>query len=67
MPTSPRDGARVWVFNQQVPDGTWGGAGRIFRLADIATLALDGDREAGTAHAKRRLAEVKAERDAVFS
>lgn len=63
----PRDGSRVWVLNHQVPEGTWGGAGQIFRLADIATLALDGDSEAGAAHAKRRLAEVKAERDAVFA
>lgn len=63
----PRDPSRVWVFTHQVPEGTWGGAGKIFRLADIATMALGGDREAGAAHARRHLAEVKAERDAVFS
>lgn len=63
----PRDPLRVWVFNHQVPEGTWGGGGRIFRLADIATFALDGDRQAGEAHARKRLAAVKAERDAVFA
>ena len=60
-----RDPFRVWVFTHQVPDGTWGGAGAIFRLADIAGFVLD-DAEAGAAHAKRRLAIAKAERDAVF-
>ena len=29
---------RVWVFIHEVPDGHWGGAGRIFRLRDIAKL-----------------------------
>ena len=30
---------RVWVFIHEVPDGHWGGAGRIFRLRDIVRLA----------------------------
>lgn len=51
----PKDPMRVWVFCHEVPDGTWGGAGRIARLADIAGLAL-GDAEAGRRHAERRLA-----------
>jgi phenylpyruvate tautomerase PptA (4-oxalocrotonate tautomerase family) len=50
----PRDPFRIWVFPQEVPDGTWGGGGRIFRLADIAGLVL-GDAEAGRAHAEQRL------------
>lgn len=65
-PDRPRDPMRVWVFTYQVPEGTWGGGGRIVGLADIAGLVLD-DVEAGKAHAKRRLAKVKAEREAIFS
>jgi hypothetical protein len=55
------------VFANSVPEGTWGGGGRIVGLADIATFVLDGDAAAGKAHAKCRLAAAKAERDAVFS
>lgn len=62
----PRDPMRVWVFPQSVPEGTWGGGGRIFHLADIAAFVL-GDAEAGRTHAEKRLAITKAERDAVFS
>jgi phenylpyruvate tautomerase PptA (4-oxalocrotonate tautomerase family) len=60
------DPFRVWVFASSVPEGTWGGGGRIVSLADIVTFVLDGDAAAGEAHAKRRLAAAKAERDAVF-
>lgn len=60
-----RDSKRVWVFTHQVPEGTWGGAGRVFGLADITSMVLQ-DQEAGQAHAKERLAIVKAERDAIF-
>ena len=42
----PRDPNRIWVFASEIPDGTWGGAGRIARLADIAGLVF-GDREKG--------------------
>jgi phenylpyruvate tautomerase PptA (4-oxalocrotonate tautomerase family) len=62
----PRDPLRVWVFTHQVPEGTWGGGGRIVGLADIAAFVLN-DAEAGRAHAKQRLAKTKAERDAIFS
>jgi len=51
----PRDPMRVWVFPTEVPDGTWGGAGRIVTLADIAGLVM-GDAEKGRRHAERRLA-----------
>jgi phenylpyruvate tautomerase PptA (4-oxalocrotonate tautomerase family) len=62
----PRDPSRVWVFTHEVPEVTWGGAGRVVGLADIVALVV-GDAEAAKAHAKKRLAVAKAERDAVFS
>lgn len=61
-----RDPLRVWVFTHQVPEGTWGGAGQIVGLADIAGFVM-GDATAGTAHARKRLAITKAERDAIFT
>jgi phenylpyruvate tautomerase PptA (4-oxalocrotonate tautomerase family) len=51
-----RDPMRVWVFTPEIPDGTWGGAGRIMTLADIATFAT-GDPEGGRRYAEQRLAE----------
>ena len=60
----PRDVFRVWVFTNEVPDGSWGGAGRIFRLADIAGFVLS-DPEAGRLHAKKRLVAARAERQAL--
>ena len=50
-----RDPRRVWVFATEVPDGTWGGGGRIVTLADIAGFVM-GDREKGRAYAAERLA-----------
>jgi hypothetical protein len=49
-----RDPLRIWVFPNEIPDGTWGGGGRIPRLADIAGLVL-GDAEKGRAYAEKRL------------
>jgi len=60
-----RDPSRVWVFAYQIPEGSWGGSGQIFGLADIAGFVF-GDAKAGKEHAKKRLAITKAERDAVF-
>jgi len=60
-----RDPDRVWVFTSQVPEGTWGGGGRIVGLADIATK-VSGDPVIGKAHAKKRLAAAKAEREAAY-
>lgn len=54
--TDPRAASRVWVFATEMPDGTWGGAGRIQRLADIAGYVL-GDPQAGAEYAAKRLAE----------
>lgn len=48
------DPLRIWVFANEVSDGTWGGGGRIARLADIAGLVL-GDPEKGRAYAEHRL------------
>lgn len=50
-----RDPQRVWVFAIEVPDGTWGGGGRIVTLADIAGFVL-GDPGKGRAYARNRLA-----------
>ena len=50
-----RDPLRIWVFANEIPDGTWGGGGRIARLADIAGMVL-GDADKGRAYAERRLA-----------
>jgi hypothetical protein len=49
-----RDPGRIWVFPTEIPDGTWGGGGRIWRLADIAGFA-SGDAERGREYAARRL------------
>jgi phenylpyruvate tautomerase PptA (4-oxalocrotonate tautomerase family) len=54
-----RDPSRVWVFTPEIPDGTWGGAGRIVTLADIAGFAT-GDPERGRAYAEERLAARRA-------
>jgi phenylpyruvate tautomerase PptA (4-oxalocrotonate tautomerase family) len=50
------DPLRIWVFANEIPEGTWGGGGRIARLADIAGL-VTGDPEKGRAYAARRLAD----------
>jgi phenylpyruvate tautomerase PptA (4-oxalocrotonate tautomerase family) len=50
-----RDPLRIWVFANEIPDGTWGGGGRIARLADIAGLVF-GDADKGRAYAEKRLA-----------
>jgi phenylpyruvate tautomerase PptA (4-oxalocrotonate tautomerase family) len=49
-----RDASRVWVFPSEMPEGTWGAAGRINRLADIVELVV-GDRAAAERYAARRL------------
>ncbi len=51
-----RDPSRVWVFTPEIPDGTWGGGGRIVTLADIAGFAT-GDPELGRRYAEQRLAD----------
>jgi phenylpyruvate tautomerase PptA (4-oxalocrotonate tautomerase family) len=58
--TYPRDPMRVWVFTLEVPEGTWGGGGRVVGLADIAGLAM-GDADAGREYAERVFAERRGE------
>ena len=53
------DPNRVWVFTNEIPDGTWGGAGRINRLADIVGYVA-GDVDKGRVYAQRRLARRRA-------
>ena len=43
------------MFANEIAEGTWGGGGRIARLADIAGLVM-GDPEKGRAYAEQRLA-----------
>jgi phenylpyruvate tautomerase PptA (4-oxalocrotonate tautomerase family) len=50
-----RNPRRVWVFANEIPNGTWGGGGRIATLADIAGF-VTGDAERGRTYAERRLA-----------
>ena len=59
-----RDPLRVWVFTHEIPEGSWGGGGKIYRLADIAAFVL-GDRAAGEAHARRALATSRKARQAL--
>jgi phenylpyruvate tautomerase PptA (4-oxalocrotonate tautomerase family) len=51
-----RDPMRIFVFPNEVPEGTWGGGGRIYRLADSAGMVF-GDAEKGRRYAERRLAD----------
>ena len=55
----PRDPNRVWVFPTEIPEGTWGGAGRIVGLADIAGLVLGAEK--GREYAERTLGERRRE------
>jgi phenylpyruvate tautomerase PptA (4-oxalocrotonate tautomerase family) len=55
----PYDPNRVWVFTNEIPDGTWGGAGRINTLADIVGYVV-GDADKGRAYAERTLSERRA-------
>jgi phenylpyruvate tautomerase PptA (4-oxalocrotonate tautomerase family) len=55
-----RDPQRVWVFATEVPDGEWGGGGRVMRLGDIVGHVI-GDVEAGHRYADRRLADRRAQ------
>ena len=39
-PNDPQALMCVWVIVREVTDGNWGGAGRVFRLRDIARLVM---------------------------
>jgi hypothetical protein len=49
-----RDPNRVWVFPTEIPEGTWGGGGAVWRLRDIAGYVLD-DPDKGRTFAERTL------------
>jgi phenylpyruvate tautomerase PptA (4-oxalocrotonate tautomerase family) len=61
-----RDPSRVWVFTPEIAEGTWGGMGRVVKLADIAGFAM-GDAELGQRYAEGVFAarETEAETAAV--
>jgi phenylpyruvate tautomerase PptA (4-oxalocrotonate tautomerase family) len=50
----PADPQRVWVFPNEIPDGNWGGGGRINTLADIVGY-VTGDADRARAYAEHRL------------
>jgi phenylpyruvate tautomerase PptA (4-oxalocrotonate tautomerase family) len=52
----PRSADRVWVITAEIPEGSWGGSGRVRGLADIVGAAL-GNAEHGEAYAKATFAE----------
>ena len=52
----PRDPERVWVFANEIREGTWGGGGRVMRLADIVRHVI-GDAEQAKRYAAHRLAQ----------
>jgi phenylpyruvate tautomerase PptA (4-oxalocrotonate tautomerase family) len=54
--TQTRDPQRVWVFANEIHEGTWGGGGQVMRLADIVGHVI-GDAEAAERYAARRLAD----------
>jgi phenylpyruvate tautomerase PptA (4-oxalocrotonate tautomerase family) len=57
----PNPQARVWVFSWEVPDGTWGGLGKIVRLPDIVGFVSPQGREAAEERlAARRRSEAAA-------
>lgn len=63
----PHPEARVGVFTLEIPDGAWGGGGRVIRLSDIyelvwpLTAGMDGEPRAAAAQvlAQRRRAEAQ--------
>jgi phenylpyruvate tautomerase PptA (4-oxalocrotonate tautomerase family) len=55
-----RDPSRVWVFPTEMPDGTWGAAGQIVRLADIVSFVGGVDRASAERYAARRLGREQA-------
>ena len=56
----PRDTGRVWVFPTDVPEGRWGGRGRIVRLAEILERVTT-SAEAAHRLAAERIARSRAE------
>lgn len=58
----PRDaGRRIWVFPAEVPEGHWGGRGKVTPLATILTRLTGNDAERAGALAAQRIAASRAE------
>ncbi|NYI04852.1 Tautomerase enzyme [Allostreptomyces psammosilenae] len=57
----PRDPGRIWVFPTEIPEGHWGGRGRITPLAAILTRLTGHDAERAHALAAERIATSRAE------
>jgi hypothetical protein len=53
----------VWVFPTEIPDGRWGGNGRIVRLADILSRVTGADEARRTA--EKRIAASRADRSGI--
>jgi phenylpyruvate tautomerase PptA (4-oxalocrotonate tautomerase family) len=60
----PRDSSRIWVFPTEIPEGQWGGRGRVISLAEILGRTI-GDTDA-RALAIERIANSRAERVSVY-
>jgi phenylpyruvate tautomerase PptA (4-oxalocrotonate tautomerase family) len=58
----PRDATRVWVFPTEIPDGYWGGRGRITPLSDILQRLTGGDRDQARELAAQRITASRTER-----
>jgi phenylpyruvate tautomerase PptA (4-oxalocrotonate tautomerase family) len=58
----PRDNGRVWVFPTEIPEGHWGGRGRIMELSDILQRLTGGDADQARTLAAKRIAAARAER-----
>lgn len=58
----PRDPGRVWVFPTEIPEGHWGGRGRITPLAAILTRLTGNDTEQARKLAVQRITTSRAER-----
>lgn len=56
----PREVGRIWVFPTEVPDGYWGGNGRVTHLAEI--LGRVTDPESARALADKRITASRAGR-----
>lgn len=56
-----RNPFRIWVFCNDVPEGSWGSGGKMLGLEDISSFVF-GDVELGRLHAQTRLAASRAER-----
>ncbi|MFG2698266.1 hypothetical protein [Kitasatospora sp. NPDC048407] len=58
----PRDPARIWVFPTEIPEGHWGGFGRIRPLATILARLTGNDPARARALAAERITASRTER-----